>query len=110
MLAKLITWGADRSESTARALEALSRFEILGVRTNVAFLGAILRHPAFVSGQIDTGFLSRELGALTASRPLPPEVAAAAAWHAARGPVAPPGASVAPVSADPFDTLRGWRG
>ncbi len=113
MLAKLITWGETRSASLARAREALSRFEILGVRTNLAFLMAILDHPDFIAGRIDTGFLGRELDALTADPGgLPPAVAAAAAFHAARGPaagaLAAGGAAVA--AADPFDTLRGWRG
>ncbi len=113
MLAKLITWGETRGESLARAREALSRFEILGVRTNLAFLMAILDHPDFIAGRIDTGFLGRELDALTADPGgLPPAVAAAAAFHAARGPAAGTvvagGAAVA--AADPFDTLRGWRG
>ena len=111
MLAKLVTWGETRHDSIARALEALARYEILGVRTNLAFLSAILRHPAFVAGRIDTGFLGRELEALTAAPPLPPEMAAAAAWHAARGATAAGAGPVARVPAlDPFDTLRGWRG
>jgi len=109
MLAKLIVWGETRAHSVARAREALRRFEILGLRTNIAFCAAILEHPEFVAGRIDTGFLGRELATLTAAEPLSPAVAAAAAVHAARG-----GASVAgPVSrvaaTDPFDTLRGWR-
>ncbi len=111
MLAKLIACGETRTESIERALEALSRFEILGVRTNVAFLMAILRHPTFVAGQIDTGFLGRELAALTEAPPaLAPELAAAAAWHASRGAGGPVGAGAArPPASDPFDTLRGWR-
>ncbi len=112
MLAKLITWGETRAESLARARDALSRFEILGVRTNIAFLLAILRHPDFVAGAIDTGFLGREIDTLTADPcGLPPEWAAAAAWHASRGPAATTGtAATTTVTADPFDTLRGWRG
>ncbi|MBP7776727.1 MAG: acetyl-CoA carboxylase biotin carboxylase subunit [Acidobacteria bacterium] len=112
MLAKLITWGETRTESVARALEALSRFEILGVRTNIAFLMAILRHQDFVAGRIDTGFLRRELGTLTAAlAELPPALAAAAAWHASRGAARPAGAGPAALSqSDPFETLRGWRG
>ena len=111
-LAKLITWGETRTESVARAREALSRFEILGVRTNLPFLMAILDHPDFIAGRIDTGFLGRELDALIADPGgLPPAVAAAAAFHASRGPaagVAPVGGATTPA-ADPFDTLRGWR-
>jgi acetyl-CoA carboxylase biotin carboxylase subunit len=110
LLAKLITWGESRAESLARAVEALSRFEILGLRTNVAFCAAILQHPDFVAGRIDTGFLARELAGLTAPPPLAPEVAAAAAWHAARGGSAVAGAPSRVAAVDPFDTLRGWRG
>lgn len=114
MLAKLITWGETRTESLARAREALSRFEILGVRTNLAFLMAILDHPAFIAGRIDTGFLGRELDALTADPDgVSPAIAAAAAFHASRGPAAgavSSGAATSTASADPFDTLRGWRG
>jgi acetyl/propionyl-CoA carboxylase alpha subunit len=111
LLAKLVAWGESRAQSLARAREALERFEILGVTTNIAFLQAVLRHPAFVAGQIDTGFLGRELDTLTADiGPLAPALVAAAAVHAARGGtsrgVVPAGA---PPSADPFDTLRGWR-
>lgn len=112
MLAKLIAWGATRVESTARAREALSRFEVLGVTTNLAFLQALLAHPAFEAGAIDTGFIDRELSSLTAhADEVSPAVVAAAAVHASRG-----GAhSTAPASAvvdahDPFDTLKGWRG
>ena len=110
MLAKLITWGETRSASLARAREALSRFEILGVRTNLHFLRAVLDHPDFVAGQIDTGFLGRELETLTADSGLPPALAAAAAWHAAQGPSVTAGPATAAASTDPFDTLRGWRG
>jgi len=110
MLAKLITWGETRAASLARAREALARFEILGVRTNLAFLRAVLDHPAFIAGQIDTGFLGRELAALTHDPGLPPALAAAAAWHAARGSAAAATAVAVAQAADPFDTLRGWRG
>jgi 3-methylcrotonyl-CoA carboxylase alpha subunit len=111
MLAKLVTWGETRADSVARALEALWRFEILGVRTNISFLQAILRHPDFIAGRIDTGFLGREIDALTAETGgLSPAVAAAAAFHASRGPAVHTGATHAAAGpADPFDTLRGWR-
>ncbi len=50
MLAKLIAHGETREHCLARAREALTRFEILGVHTNLAFLQALLAHPAFVAG------------------------------------------------------------
>src|SRR6185295_6442584 len=38
LLAKLVTWGADRSESAARMREALRQTVVLGVATNLARL------------------------------------------------------------------------
>ena len=117
MLAKLIAHGETREHCLARAREALTRFEILGVHTNLAFLQALLAHPAFVAGQIDTGFLDRHLAELSTAAPVPPEVLAAAAWHASLGgapAAAAPGAATSRSDrsdrSDPFDTIRGWRG
>ena len=67
LLAKLIAWGEDRPQALARLIEALGAFEIAGVTTNVAFLRALASHPAVAAGEIDTGFIERELGALTAA-------------------------------------------
>jgi acetyl/propionyl-CoA carboxylase alpha subunit len=57
MLAKLIVTGADRTEAIGRADEALRDFVLLGCRTNTAFLRRLLSHPAFINGEIHTGFL-----------------------------------------------------
>ena len=45
LLAKVITWGRDRTESIERMAEALTRTAILGVTTNLALLRAIVAHP-----------------------------------------------------------------
>ncbi len=112
MLAKLIVHAEDRAHCLARTREALARFEILGVRTNLGFLQTLIAHPTFVAGQIDTGFLDRQLAELTtADAPVPPELIAAAAWHASLGggPAADTPAAASALT-DPFDTIRGWRG
>ena len=57
MLAKLIVTGADRTEAIARADEALRDFVLLGCKTNTGFLRRLLSHPAFIKGEIHTGFL-----------------------------------------------------
>ncbi|MDB5987098.1 MAG: ATP-grasp protein [Nevskia sp.] len=57
MLAKLIVFGRDRSEAIARADKALAETVLLGCQTNIAFLRRLLNHPAFVAGQVHTGFL-----------------------------------------------------
>jgi acetyl-CoA/propionyl-CoA carboxylase biotin carboxyl carrier protein len=51
MIAKLITWDADREGARRRMLRALSEFEITGVATLVSFHRALLRHPGFAAGE-----------------------------------------------------------
>ena len=105
MLAKLIAYGDSRAAAIARAVTALQSFPILGVRTNVAFLISVLRHPAFAAGDIHTGFVEAHLPALLETGPPPEVVAAAARFVKARG--ASPAASVAQAD-DPWLTLTGW--
>ncbi len=57
MLAKLIITGANREQAIARADQALRELILLGCQTNIGFLRRVLNHPAFVSGQVHTGFL-----------------------------------------------------
>jgi 3-methylcrotonyl-CoA carboxylase alpha subunit len=70
MIAKLVVHGKDRPEAVARLAHALEQTRIAGIATNVEFLAAIARHPAFVRstpegrGSVDTGFIARELAAL----------------------------------------------
>jgi 3-methylcrotonyl-CoA carboxylase alpha subunit len=67
MIAKLIVSAETREAARQRALAALRSYAILGIRTNVAFLIALLEHPRFISGEIDTHFLEREGAELRAS-------------------------------------------
>ncbi|MGO9343036.1 MAG: acetyl/propionyl/methylcrotonyl-CoA carboxylase subunit alpha, partial [Acidimicrobiales bacterium] len=71
MLAKMIAHSPTRAESARALASALSGAEIHGVTTNRDLLVRILRHPEFLSGDTDTGFLVRhdpaELGAPLAS-------------------------------------------
>jgi acetyl-CoA carboxylase biotin carboxylase subunit len=57
ILAKLITWGATREEAGRRMEEALREYVILGIRTVIPFLREVIRHPAFASGDTNTGFV-----------------------------------------------------
>ncbi|SEQ81870.1 acetyl-CoA/propionyl-CoA carboxylase, biotin carboxylase, biotin carboxyl carrier protein [Solimonas aquatica] len=57
MIAKLIIRGRDRSEAIARADVALRDTVLLGCKTNTAFLRRLIAHPAFVAGDVHTGFL-----------------------------------------------------
>ena len=57
LIAKLITWGRDREESRARALNALRGFEVDGVPTTIPFHVAVLQEENFVNGNLTTNYL-----------------------------------------------------
>jgi propionyl-CoA carboxylase alpha chain len=59
MLAKVIACAPSRREAAQRLAAALTRAEIHGLRTNRDLLVRVLRHPAFLAGNTDTGFLDR---------------------------------------------------
>jgi propionyl-CoA carboxylase alpha chain len=56
MLAKVISWGADRDQAAAVLARALATATIHGLTTNRDLLVRVLRHPAFAAGQTDTAF------------------------------------------------------
>ena len=106
LLAKLIVSGATRDEAIRRTLRALDEFIILGVRTNVAFLGGVLRSEAFRSGAVHTRWADEAIDALT---PEPPEALAAAAALAARESAQEAGPATGRRAPDPWGALAGWR-
>ena len=59
MLAKLIVWGETREVALARMSAALGEFEVVGVTTNIGFLGRIVKSRAFATGDLDTGLIER---------------------------------------------------
>ncbi len=59
MIAKLIVWDEDRDSALRRLRDALGQVQIAGLATNVAFLAAIARHPAFARAELDTAFVDR---------------------------------------------------
>jgi len=61
LLAKVIghDGGPRFADACARTARALDEFRIAGLRTNLAFLRALLGHPEFIANRIDTGFLER---------------------------------------------------
>ncbi len=79
LLAKLVVLGEDRGRALARMVGALGQFEIDGVATNLTFLNALLKHPQVVRGDIDTGFIERELAQLVAAPAHPTALDMAAA-------------------------------
>ncbi|MBT8102801.1 MAG: acetyl/propionyl-CoA carboxylase subunit alpha, partial [Gammaproteobacteria bacterium] len=60
MIAKLITYGANREEARARMCTALDRFVIRGVSSNISFLSALMQHPRFKDGNMSTNLIGDE--------------------------------------------------
>ena len=65
MLAKLITYGSDREEAIQRLALALSRYKILGLPTNIAFLQKVVQCTPFIEGFLTTGFISENMDDLS---------------------------------------------
>jgi 3-methylcrotonyl-CoA carboxylase alpha subunit len=104
MIGKLVCRGRDRGEAARRLLAALARTEILGVRTNLAFLERLVSHPAFLGGQTDTGFIEAHRGVLLGESgdvPVDALVAAAARVHLDE--------RAAMQGGSPWDDASGWR-
>jgi len=66
MIAKLIAQAPTREAALDRLAAALARTVIAGPRSNVAFLGALIRASEFRQGKVDTAFIDRNLAALGA--------------------------------------------
>jgi 3-methylcrotonyl-CoA carboxylase alpha subunit len=98
MLAKVIAWAPDRETAIERLNRALRNTDVRGVVTNLPFLSALVTHPAVRANEIDTGFIERELKALTEASAVPGDlewsatVAAILAdeWKAAQGEASSP--------------------
>jgi propionyl-CoA carboxylase alpha chain len=60
MIAKLITYGEDRSQSIDRMVDALDNYYIRGVNHNISFLNALMVHPRFIAGDLSTNFIADE--------------------------------------------------
>ena len=60
MIAKLITYGADRDLAIKAMRQALDGYYIRGVQHNIAFLSALMNRPRFVEGRLSTGFIAEE--------------------------------------------------
>ena len=103
MIAKVVAYGADRASALATLRRQLDRTAIFGVANNLPLLRAISAHPQFAAGDVDTGFVDRELAALTREPAPAPEsllLAASLALDdlAASGP-----------RASPWSRGDGWR-
>ncbi len=60
MIAKLCTYHDTREQAIETMRSALSSYIIQGISHNISFLEAVISNPRFISGDINTGFISEE--------------------------------------------------
>jgi acetyl-CoA carboxylase biotin carboxylase subunit len=59
LMAKLIVHGTDRADAIAKARTAVAGFQIAGPKNNLPFFAELLENAEFLSGDYDTGIVSR---------------------------------------------------
>ncbi|MBT3787367.1 MAG: acetyl/propionyl/methylcrotonyl-CoA carboxylase subunit alpha [Alphaproteobacteria bacterium] len=64
MIAKLIVWDEDRNRALRRLRTALQNTQVVGVKTNTAFLSRIAVNSDFADANLDTGFIERHIAEL----------------------------------------------
>lgn len=107
MIAKLVCSAGTRSECIDRTLRALSEFVVLGLRTNISYLSAILSTSAFRDGLVNTRFVGdHEVELRDEDEPAVPALAAILAAKAGRQKVTEGGVSAALPSV--WDQLGDW--
>lgn len=81
LIAKVITWGADRGAAIARMSRALGEYIIEGIETTIPFHMWVMRDEKFISGDFDTSYIDKHYhgNATRAHRRVPPEIAIIAA-------------------------------
>ncbi len=79
MIAKIVTHDSTRAGVIGRMRKALAETVILGTTTNIPFLRALLEHPAFLAGEVDTRFVDDNLAILLPDSPELPDSALLAA-------------------------------
>lgn len=82
MIAKLIIQGPDRETAIRKLSTALSDYEVAGPITNIEFLKKVCEVPAFIAGEVETGFIKKWHEDLFRDTDITPEVFAQAALGA----------------------------
>jgi acetyl-CoA carboxylase biotin carboxylase subunit len=59
MISKFATFGATRTEALERMRRALQEYHVGGIKTTIPFFREVMNDEEFISGELDTGFISR---------------------------------------------------
>ena len=62
LISKLVVHAESREAAIRRMLRAVSEYKITGIKTTLPFFDRALRHPKFIEGDFDTGFVGRLQG------------------------------------------------
>lgn len=102
MIAKVITWGEDRADAIRHMTRAIKEIEVIGLKTNAAFLGEVMANKAFGAGDLDTSFIEQhQADLIPEASQTPAEVLALATLHSAL--------TQGRDGSDPFDASDGFR-
>jgi acetyl-CoA carboxylase biotin carboxylase subunit len=83
LLAKVISWGEDRTHAIRRLERALGEFRIGGIPTDLEFLTQIIASESYRGGKTDTTYLDHfQLVPVRPEHAMEKELALAAAWLA----------------------------
>jgi len=87
LLSKVVAWGKTREKARNALVQALNRYHIEGVSTNLDFVNALLNHTSFIEGHLSTGFIAEHFDQGMAKAAPPTEtlhymvIAAALVYH-----------------------------
>lgn len=106
MIAKVVVHGRDRTEALRILRRALDDYHVVGVSTNVEFLRTLAAHEAFITEEVETGFINKHYNELFPSveDPKPDLLAQAALYVTLRDQSIPS----SPISS-PWQTLSSRR-
>ena len=54
LLSKVVAWGKTREKTRNALVQALNRYHLEGVSTNLDFVNALLNHTSFIEGHLFT--------------------------------------------------------
>ncbi|KAI9598808.1 carbamoyl-phosphate synthase L chain, ATP binding domain-containing protein [Syncephalis fuscata] len=112
MISKLVVHGRDREEALRFLHNSLQQYQIVGLNTNIEFLSTVIQHPAFIAGEVETGFIKKyEADLFPAIKPAQQHVIAQAALSILlkQRSVAVQGPSAMTDPSSPWATINSWR-
>jgi len=109
MIAKLIAWGATRTEVIEKLSNALANYCVHGVRTNIGLMQEILREPCFLAGETATDYLPKNFPKPCLNSDLLDTALAMSTRAATQEEESSSGSHATTAQDGPWSRLVGWR-